>query len=687
MNRLYLIGLTGQTGAGKTTVSAELQKKGLAVVDADRAAHTVTEKGHPCLTALTRVFGNGILSPDGTMNRKAVAQMIFGDSAVKTRYEAVIYPYITQQIRASVRKLAAEGHTAVILDAPTLFESGLNRFCKTVVSVVAAPELRLSRILLRDTLTDEQARLRMQAQHSEDFYRAHSDYVIENNGDEVMLNRAVSDAAEYLRRTAAQFIVNSNTQKQEVIFMEEKKDIKALKEQLLCQPKHAAQLLDDKKIEAADAFCEGYKTFLDNGKTEREAAAYAAKLLEEKGFRLWKRGDAVKSGDKIYMCNRGKAIVAAVIGREPLESGIHLTASHIDSPRLDLKQRPLYEDQELALFKTHYYGGIKKYQWTVIPMALHGVVVRADGTSVQITVGEDADDPIFCVTDLLPHLAQEQAKRPLGQGIKGEELNLLIGSRPVRSEEGGDLVKLRIMQLLNEKYGITEADFRSAELEIVPAGKARDLGFDRSMIGAYGHDDRVCSYPALAALLDTENPVHTAVLILTDKEEIGSDGNTGLCSAYFHDFMKDLAEAFGTQAHTVFAKSQCLSADVTAAYDPTFSDVNDRTNCAYLNYGVCMMKYTGSRGKSGSSDASAEFIGKMRRVFDSAGVIWQTGELGKVDAGGGGTVAVYLANLNIDTVDVGVPVLSMHAPLEVVSKIDVFMAYEAFKAFNQSENN
>ena len=304
---------------------------------------------------------------------------------------------------------------------------------------------------------------------------------------------------------------------------------------------------------------------------------------------------------------------------------------------------------------------------------------------MTVTIGEDENDPVFCVTDLLPHLAAEQVKRPLAQGIRGEELNVLIGSRPFRSDEGSDLVKLRIMQILNEKYGIIEADLLSAELEVVPAGKARDLGFDRSMIAGYGHDDRVCSYPALAALLDTEHPVRTAVLILTDKEEIGSEGNTGLCSAYFHDFMKDLSAAFGTEAHTVFAQSQCLSADVTAALDPTFAEVNDRRNCAYLNYGMCMMKYTGARGKSGSSDASAEFIGKMRRLFDDAGVIWQTGELGKVDEGGGGTVAAYLANLNIDTVDVGVPVLSMHAPLEVVSKLDVYETYRAVLAFNLSE--
>lgn len=681
---IYLIGLTGQTGAGKTTVSQMLHDQGFAVVNADLASHAVTEAGHPCLKALINVFGKRILNSDDTMNRKAVAAMIFGDPEVKARYEAVIYPYITQHIRSSLAALSVGGSHAAILDAPTLFESGLYRFCRKILSVVASPEIRKQRITDRDGLSAEHAELRMGAQFPESYFRDHSDYVIENNGDTSSLYHSVTEAGLYLRQAVDSYL-STPKQTREVIVMKEKKEIQELKEKLLCRPKHAVQLMDDKKIAAADAFCEEYKHFLDVSKTEREAAAEAARLLKSKGFRLWKRGDAVKAGDKIYICNRGKAIIAAVIGREPLETGIRLTAAHIDSPRLDLKQCPLYEDQELALFKTHYYGGIKKYQWTVLPMALHGVVVRSDGSAVQVTVGEDETDPVFCVTDLLPHLAQEQSKRSLGQGIKGEELNLLIGSRPVRTDEGGDLVKLRIMQILNEKYGITESDFRSAELEIVPAGKTRDIGFDRSMIGGYGHDDRVCAYPALAAILNTEHPVHTAVTILTDKEEIGSDGNTGLCSAYFHDFMKDLSDAFGTQAHTVFAQSQCLSADVTAAFDPTFSDVSDRLNSAYLNYGVCMMKYTGSRGKSGSSDASAEFIGKIRGLFDRAGVIWQTGELGKVDAGGGGTVAAYLANLNIDTVDVGVPVLSMHAPFEIVSKIDVYMAYEAFRAFQNCE--
>lgn len=680
----YLVGLTGQTGAGKTTVSRILESDDIAIINADTVARQVVEKGAPCLEALYRVFGDAILLPDGQLNRKAVAKLIFENEEARAHYQALIFPYITRAIRQQTEQLAAQGFRIILLDAPTLFESGIYRFCHAVISVIAPQEIRKSRIMQRDRLTEAQALQRMNAQHSERFFRSHSDAVIENNGTEAVLYTAVRHIIRQLRQKAEAHQKTMSVHKEDIRIMESKDKVKALKESLLMKKQNAGLLLDDAKIAACDAFCEDYKEFLDRGKTEREAAAYSAELLEANGFRKWKRGDAVQAGDKIYTCNRGKAIIAAVIGSEPLADGIRLSAAHIDSPRLDLKQSPLYEDGELALFKTHYYGGIKKYQWTALPLALHGVVVKKDCSTVQIAVGEDPADPIFCVTDLLPHLAQEQVKRTLAQGIKGEELNLLIGSRPFRSDEGSDLVKLRVMQILNEKYGVTEADFLSAELEIVPAGKARDLGFDRSMIGAYGHDDRVCAYPSLAALLQTEHPQHTAVVILTDKEEIGSEGNTGLQSAYFYHFMKDLAAAFGTEAHTVFANSQCLSADVTAAFDPTFADVNDRRNCAMLNYGVCMMKYTGARGKSGSSDASAEFIGKMRALFDEAGVVWQTGELGKVDLGGGGTVAAYLANLNIDTVDVGVPVLSMHAPLEVVSKIDVYMCYQAILAFNFS---
>lgn len=463
--------------------------------------------------------------------------------------------------------------------------------------------------------------------------------------------------------------------------MEKKSSSKELKETLFAQNKHASYRISEEEKAKSNSFAEDYTAFLNASKTEREACKNAVDILKANGFVEFKPDMQLKAGDKIYRNNRGKAVIAAVIGTAPITDGVRICAAHIDSPRLDLKQNPLYEDHELALFKTHYYGGIKKYQWAAIPLSLHGVIIKADGSSVTVNIGEDDGDPVFCVTDLLPHLATEQMKRTPATLIKGEELNILVGSLPFNNDEESEAVKLNIMNILHEKYRITESDFISAELEAVPAFLACDVGFDRSMIGSYGHDDRVCAYPALRALVDCKNPVHTAVTVLTDKEETGSDGNTGLCSSYLPYFINDLAECFGAKGRHVLSVSQCLSADVNAAFDPTFPDVMEQKNCAYLNKGVCVTKFTGARGKSGTSDASAEFVGTVRRLLDSKNVVWQTGELGKVDGGGGGTVAAYIANLDVDTIDVGVPVLCMHAPFEVVSKLDVYMTYRAFSAF------
>jgi aspartyl aminopeptidase len=460
------------------------------------------------------------------------------------------------------------------------------------------------------------------------------------------------------------------------------KKSKELKEKLFIQRKNTAKIFTDAEQKKADKFCEDYKSFLDLAKTEREAVEYAVSALESAGFAAFEAAKKYKAGDKIYVNNRGKSVIAAIIGKESLADGVNLLASHIDSPRLDLKQRPLYEADELAYFKTHYYGGIKKYQWTAVPLALHGVVVKSDMTTVKINIGEDENDPVFAVTDLLPHLSEEQYKRPANKLIKGEELNILIGSRPFKEDEGGDLVKLAIMQILSEKYGIHESDFLSAELEAVPAFKARDIGFDRSLIGSYGQDDRVCAYTSLKAILDLKKtPKKTAVVILTDKEEVGSDGNTGLKSAYLKFFLADLAEMQGIAPRELLSNSKCLSADVNVAFDPTFPDVSDKLNVAFINYGVALTKYTGSRGKANTSDASAEFTAEIRKLFDDNKIAWQTGELGKVDMGGGGTVAMFLANLNIDTIDVGVPVLAMHAPMEITAKNDVWTAYRAFGVF------
>lgn len=453
-----------------------------------------------------------------------------------------------------------------------------------------------------------------------------------------------------------------------------------LREQLYYQTKNGGKTLTPEVIAEADTYCADYTRFLNAAKTEREAVTEAIAMAEASGFVPYVTGMALKTGDKVYLNNRGKALILAVIGTRPIVDGVTIAAAHIDSPRLDLKPNPLYEDTELAYFDTHYYGGIKKYQWTAIPLALHGVVMRRDGTAVTVRIGEDAGDPVFCITDLLPHLGGEQMKRSASDVIKGDDLNLLIGSRPFRDDEGSDAVKLNIMQILNEKYGIVEADFLSAELEIVPAFKATDVGFDRSMIGSYGHDDRVCAYPAVTALLAAGIPEYTAITLLADKEETGSDGNTGMQSAFLRYFIDDIADAFGVKGQHVLSHSICLSADVNAALDPIYPEVMVRSNAAMINHGVCITKYTGARGKGGTSDASAEYMSRIRTILDENDVLWQTGELGKVDAGGGGTVAMYIANLDVDTVDLGVPVLSMHAPFEVVSKIDVYMAHKAFLA-------
>jgi len=467
--------------------------------------------------------------------------------------------------------------------------------------------------------------------------------------------------------------------------MAEKSKNKELKEKLFSVKKNGYDRIPQKELADMDAYCAGYKAYLDAGKTERLCAEESIRLAEAAGYRPYERGMSLAAGDKVYVCNRGKGVILAHLGTETLDKGAAIVAAHIDSPRLDLKPSPLYEEGEMAFFKTHYYGGVRKYQWTTILLELQGVVVKRDGSVVRVSIGADKNDPHFIITDLLPHLGAEQSKKPLGEAIPAESLNLLVGSRPVKDDDGGDRVKLAVMQLLNEKYGITEDDFISAELEAVPAANASDIGFDRSLIASYGHDDRVCAYASLKALLDLEEtPARTAVCVLADKEEIGSMGVTGMQSAAFDAFMEDLCDAQEVHLRTCYENSFCLSADVTAAYDPDFAEVYEKRNAAFINYGIALSKYTGARGKSGSSDASAETVAYVRGAFDDAGVIWQMAELGKTDVGGGGTVAMFMANRNIATLDAGVPVLSMHAPVEVVSKLDCYETYKGVKAIYQA---
>ena len=459
-------------------------------------------------------------------------------------------------------------------------------------------------------------------------------------------------------------------------------DWDAKRSEVLAAPKNGYDMISEADKGEMAEYCSAYIDFLDAAKTEREAVIEAVSQAEKAGFTAYDSNKKLVAGDKIYYINRGKNVTFAVIGEKPLALGARFCVSHIDAPRLDLKPNPLYEDGEMAYLKTHYYGGIKKYQWTAIPLALHGILALTDGSILHVNIGEDDKDPVFCITDLLIHLSKDQMKKTLADGVSGENLNILFGSQPVGEEKGSDRVKLGVMMLLNEKYGIIEEDFLSAELILVPAVKAREVGLDRSFIGAYGHDDRVCAYAGLYPLLAmTEIPAHSAFCVMVDKEEIGSEGVTSMQSAAFDTFIEKLCMNQGGNLRDCFAYSICMSSDVANGYDPIYGDVSDRRNSAKINYGIAVCKYTGSRGKSGASDASGELMARFRRCFSRGDVIWQISELGKVDAGGGGTIAKFMAMRNIDTLDAGVPVLSMHAPFEIVSKLDTYMTMKASRAF------
>ena len=464
--------------------------------------------------------------------------------------------------------------------------------------------------------------------------------------------------------------------------MEEKSIGKTMEEALCYKKKSIYEQASADEIACMQEYAEGYKAFLDAAKTEREAVRETVAMAQKQGYTPYTLGDKLAVGDKKYYNIHDKAVIFMHVGSDDIETeGIRILAAHIDNPRLDLKQVPLYEDAGMSFFKTHYYGGIKKYQWTATPLALHGVIVRADGSRVDVCIGEKESDPVFYINDLLPHLSAKQVSEPLGSAISGETLNILVGGIPYDDKDISDKIKMNVLSILHETYGVTEEDFLSAELSLVPAFRARDIGFDRAFIGAYGHDDRVCAYPAMTALFEAEQTSKTVMVILADKEETGSDGLTGMQADIFVDLMEEISISLGKNPRAVRVASKCLSADVTAAYDPNFSDVYEKRNSAMISSGTTISKFTGARGKSSTNDASAEFVGFVRRILNEAGVAWQTAELGRIDAGGGGTVAKYISCHNIETVDIGVPVISMHAPYEVVSKADLYATHRAFVAF------
>ena len=655
-----ILGITGGTGCGKTTLLSCIAALGGTVLDCDEIYHDLLKRDGEMLSAIERRFP-GTVTPEG-LDRKKLGALVYTDPRALKDLNAITHSRVQREVE---RALEAKPRLAAI-DAIALFESGLNRLCDKTVAVVAPRETRVARLMARDGIDEAYARSRIAAQHGEDWFRARCDFTLENSGTK-----------EQFRQKCLAFL-------KELDIMEQDNkqtggctmNAEELREALLSSPKNGFVGLTQEERGEMEAYCKRYAAFMDACKTEREATAWATREAEKHGFKPAVPGMEVKPGDKIYMNNRGKSFMIAVVGTESLAQGANICAAHVDSPRMDLKPQPMYEDSEIAYFKTHYYGGIKKYQWTCVPLAIHGVVCKKDGSQVTVTIGEEDTDPILVVSDLLIHLSADQMKKTLAEGIAGEQLNVILGTEPLEGE-GSDLVKLNIMRLLNEKYGIVEDDFRTAELTVVPAGKCREVGLDRSLLGAYGHDDRVCAYAELEPMLTLPTPKHTAVCILADKEEIGSVGISGMQSHAFEYFMEILCDGQGVKLSHCFANSFCLSADVSNAFDPNFPETCDRRNNSQLNYGVSICKYTGSRGKGGASDASAEAMQHVRSTLDAAGVKWQIATLGKVDQGGGGTVAAYMANRNIVTVDAGVPVLCMHAPMEIVSKLD---CYETMKA-------
>ena len=653
---MKIIGVTGTTGAGKTTALGVLQEFGALVIDCDAVYHELLRTDKAMRRELEARFGD---LGEGEVDRKKLGRAVFGNAEALRDLSTITHRYVRSAVHKLLDEHRAKGGKLAAVDAIALLESGLGEDCDHTLAVTAPAEIRARRIMERENISLEYAMLRINAQKPDEWFRENCEWTLHNDCSDAKAFRAV--CREFFQQR-----LGGITMKEQ-------------KEALFYERKNGYDIVSDAIADAAAAYCEDYKWYLDHAMTEREAVKTTIALAEKEGFVNWDGKTPLRSGDRVYRSVHGKALMLAVVGKRPLEDGVNIAAAHVDSPRLDVKSVPLYEEGGLALFKTHYYGGVRKYQWVTLPLELRGVVVKLNGEAVDVNIGGDAGDPTFMISDLLPHLAADQRKKSLDDAITGESLNVIVGSRPVKGE-GSDRVRLGVMQILNGKYGITEEDFLSAELEVIPSLRARDVGLDRSLIGAYGHDDRVCAYAELKALFDLSVPEKTAVCILADKEEIGSAGATGMKSMAFELFLGDLCENKDGVLRHCMANSFCLSADVTNAFDPTYPEVSDKRNNAIVNGGVAIAKYTGARGKSGCNDADAETMGKVRKAFHENGVVWQTAEMGKVDQGGGGTVAAYMAERYIETVDAGVPVIAMHAPYELVSKLDCYMTYLACRA-------
>lgn len=656
---MKIIGITGCTGSGKSTLLKAAEALGGLCIDCDVLYHSLLKTDKQMLADIEAHFPGSV--QQGELNRKALGNLVFGNNSALLELNQITHKVVCREVQ---RLLSQSNAPFAAIDAIGLFESGLADLCDITIAVSAPENLRIERLMVRDGISREYAEKRIRAQKSDEEFRTLADMVLETHGN-----------------TPEEFINHCKQFLEGVLFPMTEKNYEAMRKELFFSPKNGYDRISDADRAQMEPYCKEYMQFISACKTEREAVSWMIAEAEKHGYRAFVPGMRLNPGDKVYANGYGKCVIFAKIGAEPLNKGTHICAAHLDSPRMDLKPNPLYEDCEMSYFRTHYYGGIKKYQWTTIPLALHGVVAKKDGSVITVKIGEDTDDPVFCVTDLLVHLAADQMKKTLAEGVTGENLRVILGSKPLKDDEGADRIRFATMCLLNEKYGITEDDFLSAELTMVPAGPARDVGFDRSLIAAYGHDDRVCAYASFRPMLELDTPKKTAVCVLVDKEEIGSEGISGMQSQFFETFMEDLCKATGAEIRRCFENSFCLSADVTNAYDPLYAETCEKSNNTRINYGTGIFKYTGARGKSTASDASAEVMAYVRKLFSNHDVIWQTGELGKVDQGGGGTVACYMAKRNIETVDAGVPVLSMHSPMELVSKLDTYMTYKGMKVF------
>ncbi len=672
--RCAIVAITGRSGSGKSSAGRFFKAAGCEVIDGDAVARQVQRPGSPCLSQLTKTFGSGILLQNGELNRRYLGEICFSDKGALKKLNSIVHPYVVEAILDRSRELAERGVRFCFVEAPALVESGLIDYCDRVILIESERERTLERLMARDELSRQSASRRLDSQLSSEDFRSIADSVIVNDGTlpqlEEKLRRELDFVTEWSRKINSERGVKMKL-----------KDPKAAAQSLLSSKKSGFEIFEGREEEIR-AYSDRYISYLGEVKTEREAVDYAVKELESAGFRPFDPSARYSAGDRVYINNRGKSLIAARIGTLPLEQGVRMVASHIDSPRLDLKPNPLYEQAGFAYLKSHYYGGIKKYQWASIPLCMRGVVVLKDGSVVKVNIGDKDTDPVFVVNDLLPHLAGKlQGDRKSGEVLKGEDLNILVGNEPVEGEEIKEPVKLAVLSYLHESFGMTEEDFVSAEIEFVPNFKPRYVGFDKSMVGAYGQDDRICAYTSTTAFIATEEPAHTALLILADKEETGSNGNTGLNSDFLRSFISLLSLQSGCAPEIVLQNSKCLSSDVSAAYDPNFAEVYELHNASRLNFGPSLEKYTGSRGKSGTSEASAEYVAWVRELFDSNGIPWQADELGKIDEGGGGTVAMFIAKLGVDVVDLGAPVLAMHSPYEVTGTRDLFALHEAYSVF------